>query len=260
MPDRIRTALVTGATAGIGNAFARALAARGADLVLVARDADRLGSVAEQLRAGHGVEVEVLAADLADREQLERVAVRLRDPDRPVDLLVSNAGFGLRQRFASGDLATEERLLDVLVRAVLVLTHAAVPGMVARERGVIVTVSSVAGFMPAGTYSAAKAWATTFTTSLAGELTGTGVTATALCPGYVRTEFHGRAGIRMERLPEFVWLDADRLVAACLADVARGRSLSIPGLQYKLGVIGLRHLPLRAVEWFSRGRMRRRAR
>lgn len=260
MPDRIRTALVTGATAGIGNAFARALAARGADLVLVARDADRLGSVAEQLRAGHGVEVEVLAADLADREQLERVAVRLRDPHRPVDLLVSNAGFGLRQRFASGDLATEERLLDVLVRAVLVLTHAAVPGMVARGRGAIVTVSSVAGFMPAGTYSAAKAWATTFTTSLAGELAGTGVTATALCPGYVRTEFHGRAGIRMERLPEFVWLDADRLVAACLADVARGRSLSIPALQYKLGVIGLRHLPLRAVEWFSRGRMRRRAR
>ncbi len=231
--NRIRTALVTGATAGIGNAFARALAARGTDLVLVARDAPRLGAVAEQLRADHGVEVELLAADLADREQLERVAVRLRD---------------------------EQRLLDVLVRAVLVLTHAAVPGMVARGRGAVVTVSSVAGFMPAGPYSAAKAWATTFTTSLAGELAGTGVTATALCPGYVHTEFHGRAGIRMERLPEFVWLDADQLVAACLADVARGRTISVPGAQYKLAVVALRHLPLRFVEWFSRGRMRRRAR
>ena len=260
MPPRIRTALVTGATAGIGNAFARALAARGTDLVLVARDAVRLGSVAEQLRTDHGVEVEVLSADLADREQLERVAVRLRDGQCPVDLLVSNAGFGLKQRFAGGDLAGEERLLDVLVRAVLVLTHAAVPGMVGRGRGVVVTVSSVAGFMPAGTYSAAKAWATTFTTSLAGELAGTGVTATALCPGYVHTEFHGRAGIRMERLPEFVWLDADQLVAACLADVARGRTISVPGGQYKLAVVGLRHLPLRVVEWFSRGRMRRRNR
>jgi hypothetical protein len=258
--NRIRTALVTGATAGIGNAFARALAARGTDLVLVARDAARLGAVAEQLKADHGVEVEVLAADLADREQLERVAVRLRDEQRPVDMLVSNAGFGLKQRFVGGDLADEERLLDVLVRAVLVLTHAAVPGMVARGRGAVVTVSSVAGFMPAGPYSAAKAWATTFTTSLAGELAGTGVTATALCPGYVHTEFHGRAGIRMERLPEFVWLDADQLVAACLADVARGRTISVPGAQYKLAVVALRHLPLRFVEWFSRGRMRRRAR
>jgi hypothetical protein len=256
----LRTALVTGATAGIGNAFARALAARGTDLVLVARDAARLGSVAEQLKTRYGVDVEVIAADLSDREELERVAVRLRDGSRPVDMLVSNAGFGLKQRFVGGDLRAEEQLLDVLVRAVLVLTHAAVPGMVARGRGAVVTVSSVAGFMPAGTYSAAKAWATTFTASLAGELVGTGVTATALCPGYVRTEFHQRAEIRMERLPGFVWLDADQLVAACLADVTRGRSVSVPSPLYKGAVVALRHLPLRAVDLFSRGRMRRRAR
>src|SRR5690349_9483547 len=137
-PTRIRTALVTGATSGIGNAFARALAARGTDLVLVARDAARLDSVAEELRTAHAVAVEVLAADLADREQLERVAVRLRDGDRPVDLLVNNAGFGLKQRFVGGDLATEERALDVMARAVLVLSHAALPGMVARRRGVLV--------------------------------------------------------------------------------------------------------------------------
>jgi short-subunit dehydrogenase len=157
-------------------------------------------------------------------------------------------------------VAAEERLLDVLVRAVLVLSAAATPGMVERGRGRVVTVSSVAGFLPSGTYSAAKAWATTFTMSLAGELAGTGVTATALCPGYVHTEFHGRAGIRMSRLPEWVWLDADDVVAQCLRDVARGRSVSVPGGLYRAAVVAQRHLPLRAVEWFSRGRMRRRNR
>jgi short-subunit dehydrogenase len=259
-PAPVRSALVTGATSGIGNAFARALAARGADLVLVARDAARLEEVAGQLRTAHRVNVEVLAADLADREQLERVAVRLRDGARPVDMLVNNAGFGLKQRFVGGDLAGEERALDVMARAVLVVSHAALPGMVSRGRGALVNVSSVAGFMPSGTYSAVKAWATTFTLSLAGELAGTGVTATALCPGYVHTEFHGRADLRMGRLPEFVWLDADQLVAACLADVARGRALSIPSARYKVAVAAMRHLPLPVVSWFSRGRMHRRAR
>ncbi len=257
---RIRTALVTGATAGIGNAFARALAARGTDLVLVARDAARLEAVADGLRTSHRVAVEVLAADLADREQVEGVAVRLRDVSRPVDMLVNNAGFGLTQRFVGGDLATEERALDVMARAVLVLSHAVLPGMVSRGRGVLVNVSSVAGFLPSGTYSAVKSWTTTFTMSLAGELAGTGVTATALCPAYVHTEFHGRANIRMGRLPEFAWLDADRLVAACLSDVARGRALSVPSAQYKLAVTAMRHLPLPVATWFSRGRMRRRAR
>jgi hypothetical protein len=254
------TALVTGATAGIGNAFARALAARGDCLVLVARDAARLSEVAQQLRARHGVEVEVIAADLTDRQQLDRVADRLRQPGRPVDVLVGNAGFGIPQRFVGGDLAAEERQFDVLARSVLVLAHAALPGMVARRRGALVTVSSVAGFMPAGTYSAAKAWATTFTRSLAGELAGTGVTATALCPGYVRTEFHGRAGMDMRGVPAWAWLDADRLVADCLRDVARGRSVSVPGLPYKAAVVALRHLPLRAVDVVSRGRAARRAR
>jgi short-subunit dehydrogenase len=175
-------------------------------------------------------------------------------------MLVNNAGFGLTQLFVGGDLATEEQALDVMARAVLVLSHAALPGMVARGRGALVNVSSVAGFMPSGTYSAVKAWATTFTMSLAGQLAGTGVTATALCPGYVRTEFHGRANIRMGRQPSFAWLDADQLVAACLADVERGRSLSIPSIQYKLAVTAMRHLPLPVVAWFSRRRMRRRAR
>lgn len=259
MPAGRPVALVTGATAGIGNAFARRLAAGGHDLVLVARDAERLGQVAEQLRAAHGVEVETVSADLTDRAALERVAQRLRDPARPVDVLVNNAGFGPRQRIHEGDVAVEERLVDLLVVAVLVLTHAALPGMVARRRGTVVTVSSVAGFMPGGTYSAAKAWATTFTASVAAQVAGTGVRATALCPGFVRTEFHQRAGLSTASLPRWVWLDADRVVDDCLADVARGRVVSVPSRRYRVAVVALRHLPLRLQQRLGRSRSQRRA-
>jgi hypothetical protein len=258
MQEHMPTALVTGASAGIGSAFARLLAARGYDLVLVARDASRLEQLATVLRADHRVDVEVLPADLTVRPDVDRVADRLRDAARPVDLLVSNAGTGIGGAFVGGDLAFEESRLDLLVRAVLVLTHAAVPGMVARGRGAVVTVASVAAFLPGGTYSAAKAWATTFTTSLALELQGTGVTATALCPGYVRTEFHGRAGIPTDGIPRWAWLQADRLVADCLADVDRGRAVSIPSRRYRLGVALLRHLPLRTTSIVGRQRLRMR--
>jgi len=253
------TALVTGATAGIGKAFAQRLAAGGHGLVLVARDVERLEGLAESLRIAHGVPVEVLPADLSDPEALERVAQRLRDDAPPVDLLVNNAGFSVRGSFVGGDLAAELRMLDVLVRAVLVLSHAAAPGMVARGRGALITVSSVASFLPGGTYSAAKAWATTFTTSLALELQGTGVTATALCPGYVRTEFHDRAGLDMSSLPGWAWLDADRLVRDCLADVRRGRSVSVPSRRYSAVVMLLRHLPAGALPAVGRWRLRLRA-
>lgn len=242
----LATALITGATSGIGLAFARRLAADGCRLVLVARDAGRLGEVAKELRERHGeLGFEILPADLCDRAQLDRVADRLRDGAPPVDILVNNAGFGLAEPFLRGSPADEERMLDVLVRAVLVLTRAAAPGMVSRRRGAVITVSSVAGFLPGGTYSAAKSWATAFTTSLAGQLAGTGVTATALCPGFVRTEFQQRAKIDVSYLPAFAWLDADRLVDSCLADVRRGRALSVPSLRYKAMVFLLRHLPLR---------------
>lgn len=252
-------ALVTGATAGIGNAFARRLAADGHDLVLVARDAVRLGEVKEQLRATHGIEVEVISADLTDRAQLERVADRVRDAARPVDVLVNNAGFGPKQRIHEGDLDVEERLVAIMVTAVLVLTHAALPGMVARGRGTVVTVSSVAGFMPGGTYSAAKAWATTFTASVAAQTAGTGVRAVALCPGFVRTEFHQRAGLTMTSMPAWAWLDADALVDACLRDVARGKVVSVPSIRYKAAVLALRHMPLVLQQRIGRDRAGRRA-
>ncbi|UUZ44455.1 SDR family oxidoreductase [Janibacter limosus] len=236
------TALVTGATAGIGREFAVQLATKGDNLVLVARDTARLDALAAELGTAHGVAVEVISADLSDRAALERVAERLRDPARPVDLLVNNAGYGLGSPFVDTTVEDEERLLDVLVRAVLVLSHAAAGAMVERGGGRIVNVSSVAGLLTSGTYAASKARVTTFSESIAAQLAPRGVGVTALLPGYVRTEFHERAGIDKKRTGPF-WLDAPDLVRRALADSERGRVVSVPSPQYK-AVVGLvRHLP-----------------
>jgi short-subunit dehydrogenase len=245
-----RVALVTGATAGIGLTFARRLAADGHDLVLVARDEARLAEVADELRSAHGREVEVLRADLADRAQLQTVADRLADPARPVDVLVNNAGFGLNRGFLTGDVADEERMLDVLCRAVLVLSHAAGLSMRERRRGTIINVSSVSGFVVMGTYSAAKAWVTTFTEGLWRELHPYGVRVTALCPGFTHTEFHQRASMNMSKLPAIGWLDVDDVVDECLADVRRGKVVCVPSRRYKTVAFSVRHLP-RA--WVRRG-------
>lgn len=230
------TALVTGATAGIGLAFCRELAERGNDLVIVARGRARLENVSDELRAKHSVNVEILAADLSKRAQLRRVADRVADRDRPVDLLVNNAGFGMNKSFLKNDLAHEESMLDVLCRAVLVLSHTGALSMKDRGRGAIINVSSVAGFVPMGTYGAAKGWVTAFTENLAKELEGSGVSATALCPGFTHTEMHERSKFDMSRLPNVMWLEADRLVRDCLDDVKAGKVLSVPGAQYKLFV------------------------
>ena len=235
------TALVTGPTAGIGLAFVRALAARGHDVVLVSRDEARLESVAAELRGAYGVGAEVLAADLAtDTETVEK---RLRAPERPVDLLVNNAGFGLGTPFLASDIADEEYLVDVLIRAVLRLTHAALPGMIERGHGAVVNVSSVAGWLPRSTYSAAKSWVTAFSEGLAPQLEGTGVQAMALAPGFVRTEFHDRAQINMSGLPSWLWLEADAVVNAALKDLSLGKTVSVPGTVYKVAAAALPRLP-----------------
>lgn len=247
------TALVTGATAGIGREFALQLAARGDDLVLVARDVPRLEALAEELRAAHGVDVEVLPADLTDRAALARVSERLTSVSRPVDLLVNNAGFSLKGRFLDNEIEAEEGLFNVLSRAVLVLSHAAGRAMVSRNRGAIINVSSVASLLTSGTYSANKSFVTVFTEGLAAELDGTGVTATALLPGFTRTEFHERADLDMSGLPDFAWLDAPRLVRDALADVDAGKVVSVPGRRYKVVATALRVIPRPLI----RGRSRR---
>ena len=240
------TALVTGATAGIGHAFCRELAERGHDLVIVARNRARLENVSDELRARHSINVEILATDLSKRAALRRVADRVADRDRPIDLLVNNAGFGMCKSFLKGELADEEAMFDVLCRAVLVLSHAGALSMKDRGRGAIINVSSVAGFVPMGTYAAAKAWVTAFTETLARELAGSGVTATALCPGFTHTELHERANLDMSKLPKAMWLEPDRLVRDCLDDVKAGKVISVPGVQYKL-IVGMTQLAPRGL-------------
>ena len=242
------TALVTGATAGIGNAFVRRLAADRYDLVLVSRNEQRL----EELAKGAAHVVRRAGRDARGRPRRgrrlpRRVEARLADRDRPVDLLVNNAGFSVNSRFVTGDIEDEERMLRVLVRAVLRLTRAAVPGMLERRHGAVINVSSVAGFLPQGTYSAAKAWVTSFTQGLAADLAGTGVQVLALCPGFTHTEFHERAGIDMRRTPDWLWLDAEEVVSDAFTALARGTVVCVPGVQYKTIVTVARHVPARAL-------------
>jgi short-subunit dehydrogenase len=226
-------ALITGPTSGLGLGFARRYAIDGYDLVLVARDVPKLERLAAELRDEAGVNVEVIAADLADAADRARVADRLR---AGVRTLVNNAGFATSGEFWSADFAVLESQLDVNVTAVMQLTHAALPAMLAQRSGTIVNVASVAGLVPGrgSTYSASKAWVVSFSEGLANGLDGTGVGVHALCPGFVRTEFHERAGIDMAGTPSILWLDVADVVRDCLAGVAKGQVVIIPGLQYKV--------------------------
>ncbi|QCW50298.1 SDR family oxidoreductase [Nocardioides dongxiaopingii] len=243
------TALVTGATAGIGHAFAVHLARHGHDLVLVARDAGRLEQVAADLRAAHGVDVEVLVADLVEPDQLARVEARVADRERAVDLLVNNAGFGLKKRFLDNPVEAEEAMLAVLVTAVLRLSHAALGAMTERGSGGIINVSSVAAFLPRGSYSAAKAWVNSFSEWAANEYRAQGVTVMALCPGFTKTEFHER--MEVKRGDGFMWLDVDFLVERALKDYAKGRIISVPGAQYKTVIALTRLVPNRALQAYQ---------
>jgi hypothetical protein len=236
------TALITGATAGIGAVFADRLARDGQDLVLVARDEARLAETAARLHRTYAVDVELLPADLADDAACAKVEQRLADPARPVDLLVNNAGFTVGRRFLEGDVDDEERMLRVLVRAVLRLTHAALPGMVQRRRGAVINVSSIAGWTPTGTYAAAKAWVTSFSEGLVRQVAGTGVRVMVLCPGYTRTEFQQRAGLRRS-VPGWMWLTPEQVVDENLRDLRRGVVVSVPSARYKLIALLVRHAP-----------------
>ena len=243
-------ALITGATAGIGKSFAQQLAARGYDLVLIARNKDRLTELENQLKLDHKVQVEVMVADLANRADIGEVACRAAAED--IDLVVNNAGFGIKQNFVGGELSAEENLLEVLVTAVMKVTHAALPGQVKRNRGGVINVSSVAGWLSSGTYSAAKSWVTTFSESLATQLKTKDVHVMALCPGYTRTEFHQRANMQTSTIPNWMWLDVDRVVEKALKDFFANKPVSVPGMQYKFLSLIAKYLPRPIVRVISK--------
>ena len=234
-PRRPRTALITGASSGIGAAFARHLAAAGHRLVLVARSTDRLGAARAGLIELGAPQVDVLGADLTDAAEAARVGQRLASTDDPVDLLVNNAGTGLGQDFLDCSPAELTTQIALNTTAVVLLTRAALPAMIARGHGGVINVASIAGLLPGRgtTYPGSKAFVISFTEGLAASLEGTGVRVQALCPGFVRTEFHRRAGIDMTKVPGPAYVDVDQLVQRSLADLRVNRVLSVPGALYK---------------------------
>jgi uncharacterized protein len=238
----IERALVTGASAGLGEQFARQLAQRKVALTLVARRRDRLEELAAQL----DVDVEVLPADLTDPGDRELIERRLRAVDRPVDLLVNNAGFGSYGEFARLEIDAQERMVELNTLALMRLTHAAVGGQLARGRGGVINVGSTAGFQPdphAATYGATKAFVRSFTEALAEELRGQPVRVMLLAPGFTETEFQEVAEIEPGLLPRAARMSAEPVVAAALRDFARGRTVSVPGAANSLGAVGADLVP-----------------
>jgi hypothetical protein len=234
-------ALVTGATAGIGESFTRLLAKNGYNLVLVARDLPRLQERATALESKFDISTVVLQADLSTDEGCSMIEQYIRD--NQIDVLINNAGFGINKAFTVSQLDAEQALLDVLVRTPMRLMHVVLPGMKERDKGVIINVSSVAGWIAGGTYSAAKSYLTVLSESLHTELTGTKVKVSALCPGFTRTEFHQRGRMSMKGLPGFMWLNADKLVEQSWKDAVNGKAVSVPGWQYQLLTFVMRYAP-----------------
>ncbi len=235
-------ALVTGASSGIGDAMARRLAEEGTDLVIVARDAERLEALAAELP----VKVEVLPADLSDRGATDIVAGRIEAADDPVDLVVNNAGFGTTGPVIDQTVDSQQQMVAVNVAAVVRLGQAAAKTFVPRGDGAILNVSSVAGFAPAvntATYNATKAFVTSFSQSLHEELRGTGVKVSALCPGLTRTEFQERAEFDASALPDVLWQSADAVARAGLDGVHHNRAVVVSGLQNKAAVGALKLMP-----------------
>jgi short-subunit dehydrogenase len=232
-------ALVTGATSGIGESFTRLLAAKGFNLVLVARDEARLHERAAGLKEKFGAESVVIVADLATEVGCAKVEDYIRANE--IEVLINNAGFGINKAFTRSDLAKEEEVLKVLVRTPMRLMHVALPGMKERNSGVVINVSSIASFIAGGAYSASKAYLTVLSESLSTELSTTNIKVCALCPGFTRTEFHQRGRMKMAGLPNFMWLNSDFLVAKAWKDAISDKPVSVPGWQYKtlVGIISL---------------------
>lgn len=244
-----RTALVTGASAGIGRAFAEVLAERGYHLVITARRAERLEALAGELRAAHGVTVHVLPLDLADPTASATACQWLAERGLRVDVLVNNAGYGVAGRYSHTEWSAQRDFLQVLVTAVAELTHRLLPGMLERRWGRIINVASLAALVPAAPghtlYAASKAFLVKFSESLAGEVRGDGVHVTAVCPGFTHSEFHDVLGTRaqVDTMPRFMWLDARHVAEDGYAAASAGRVVHVVGRVNRAIAFGVRHLP-----------------
>ena len=234
-------ALVTGATAGIGESFSRLLASHNYNIVLVARDLPRLEERAKNLEEKYSIQTQVIQADLATDEGCMKIEKYIAE--NHIDVLINNAGFGTNKAFTMSSLEIEQQLLDVLVRTPMRLMHVALPLMKERNNGIIINVSSVAGYIAGGTYSASKSYLTVLSESLNTELSATNVKVSALCPGFTRTEFHQRGKMSMKGLPNFMWLNADRLVEQSWKDALKGEAVSVPGWQYRVLVFVIQAVP-----------------
>jgi short-subunit dehydrogenase len=234
-------ALVTGATAGIGESFTRLLAENNYNLVLVARDVSRLQERASQLQSQFNVQTHIIQADLSTDAGC--AAVEQYITSNQIDVLINNAGFGINKAFTMSELKAEQEMFDVLVRTPMRLMHGVLPGMKQRNKGVVINVSSVAGYIAGGSYSAAKSYLTVISESLHTELADTNIKVSALCPGFTRTEFHQRGRMSMKGLPNFMWLNSDKLVAKAWSDALKGKAVSIPGWQYQILVFVIHSLP-----------------
>ncbi len=239
------TALITGATAGLGAEFAQQLGAKRYNLVLVARDTGRLEAKAVRLRQDFGIVVETISADLQTEGGVAAVAARLAQPENAVTMLVNNAGYGLAKRFEQNTLKEELDQLNILVSTPMHLMHAALEPMLARGRGRIINVASVAGFIPRGSYGASKAWIISFSKWANVSYGPLGVHVTAVCPGFVHTEFHQRMGASTARIPAWMWLNPDRVVREGLVAAFAGKSVSVPSKRYAVLAALSRFVPER---------------
>jgi short-subunit dehydrogenase len=240
-----KSAIITGASAGIGEVYARHLAGRGFDLILTARREERLRQLADELSESHGVKVEVVPADLTSAEDLDRlkqvVAATLN-----LEILINNAGFGVSGPYIEQSIDKHQRMIDLHITATVQLSHAALPGMIERKRGYIINVSSIAAWLPAGAgpgYCASKAYLNSFSTNLHSLVEEQGVKVQALCPGYTYTEFHNSGsykGDEREKLPKWVWMTAEDVVSYSLEKLDSGKVLVIPGFKNRLTVFFLK--------------------
>ena len=233
--DNVNTskfALITGSTAGIGASFAELFAKEGFNLVLVARDERRLDQGASEISKTYGVSCEIIQADLSTDAGVRKVEERLMSLSDPIEVLVNNAGFGINKSFLVSNIDAEKQLLEVMVQTPMRLMHTVLPIMRARNSGTVINVSSVAGWIAGGTYSASKSYLTVLSESLNSEFRKTNINITALCPGFTRTEFHERGRMKMQALPSFMWLNSENVVTKAWKDSQKGKALSVPGWHY----------------------------